>query len=74
VGQADVFLKQQPPHNATIFLEETERGRPDPIFEECLEADRLFNEAFRLVWKGQKSATEAIEEVVPKMNQLLGGL
>ncbi len=54
-----------------VFLEETERGRPNPIFQGVQEATRLFNEALIPVWKGQKSAIEAINEVVPLVNALL---
>ncbi|TET15599.1 MAG: ABC transporter substrate-binding protein [Dehalococcoidia bacterium] len=74
VGQADVFMKQQPLHNATVFLEETERGRPAPIFKggQAAEAERLFDEAFKPVWEGEKSAREAVAEVVAEVNRLLG--
>ena len=71
VGQADIFLKQQPPHNAAVFLEETELGRPNPVFEGVQEATQLFNQAFVPVWKGQKPAREAIEEVVLLVNRVL---
>jgi multiple sugar transport system substrate-binding protein len=73
VGQANIFLKQQPPHNAAVFLEETERGRPNPIFSSGQEVEYLFNEAFRPVWKGERSASEAVAEVVPEVNRLLDG-
>ena len=71
MGQTDVFLKQESPHNPVVFLEETERGRPNPIFPGVQETTRLINEALIPVWKGQKSAREAIEEVVPLVNSLL---
>ena len=71
VGQTDVFLKQESPHNPVVFLEETERGRPNPIFPGVQETTRLMNEALIPVWKGQKSAKEAINEVVPLVNVLL---
>ena len=73
VGEADVFLNQQPPHNAAAFLEETELGRPNPSFEGIQEATRLFDEAFVPVWEGRKSAKEAVEEVVPLVNEILSG-
>jgi len=72
VGQADVFLKQRPPHNASVFLEETERGRPNPIFKAVQEIEHLFEEAFKPVWQGQMSAREAVAEVVPEVNRILG--
>jgi multiple sugar transport system substrate-binding protein len=71
VGQADVFLKQEPPHDAAVFLEETELGRPNPSFEGVQEATRLFDEAFVSVWNGEKTAREAIEEVAPLVDNLL---
>jgi len=71
VGKADVFLKQQPPHDASVFLDETELGRPNPLFEGVQEATRLFDEAFVPVWKGQKSAREAVEEVAPLVDAVL---
>lgn len=73
VGQADVFLKQQPPHNAAIFLEETELGRPNPSFEGIQETTRLFDEAFVPLWEGLKSAMEAVEEVIPLVDAVLNG-
>jgi len=73
VGQANIFLKQQPPHNAAVFLEETERGRPDPVFRGGKEAQRLLDEALRPVWKGERSASGAVAEVVPDVNRLLDG-
>lgn len=72
VGQADIFLKQNPSHNAAVFLEETELGRANPIFENVQTVTRVFNEAFAPVWKGEKGAGEAIEEVVPVVDALLG--
>jgi multiple sugar transport system substrate-binding protein len=72
VGQADVFLKQEPPHDAAVFLEETELGRPNPSFKGVQETTRLFDEAFIPVWKGEQTAKEAIEEVVPLVNSVLG--
>ncbi len=74
VGQADVFLKQQPPHNAQVFLEETELGRPNPMFKGVQQVTSLFNEAFVPVWKGQMTAKEAIDEVVPRVDNLLSEL
>jgi multiple sugar transport system substrate-binding protein len=71
VGQADVFLKQEPPHDAEVFLEETEIGRPNPSFRGVQETTRLLDEAFVPVWKGGKTAKEAIEEVVPLVNSVL---
>ena len=73
VGRADVFLKQQPPHDAAVFLEETELGRPNPVFEDVQETTRLFDEAFVPVWMGQKSVREAVEEVVPLVDAVLSG-
>jgi ABC-type glycerol-3-phosphate transport system substrate-binding protein len=71
VGEADIFLKQQPPHNAVVFLEETERGRPNPSFIGAQEATRLFDEAFVPVWEGTKSAKAAVEEVIPLVDAVL---
>ena len=73
VGRADVFLKQQPPHDASVFLEETELGRPNPSFQGVQEATRLFDEAFVPVWKGTKSAREAVDEVIPLVDAVLNG-
>jgi multiple sugar transport system substrate-binding protein len=73
VGEADVFLKQQPPHDASVFLDETELGRPNPSFEGVQEATRLFDQAFVPVWEGTESAREAIEKVVPLVDAELRG-
>ncbi len=71
VGQADVFLKQKPPHSAATFLQETEMGRPNPMFKGIQEVSDLFNSAFVPVWKGQESASQAVSDVVPRINALL---
>jgi len=73
VGEASIFMQQQPTHSAAVFLEETERGRPIPMFVGCQEALALFNEAFVPVWKGVETAEAAMAEVVPKVDALLGG-
>ena len=73
VGMADVFLNQQPPHDASVFLDETELGRPNPSFEGVQETTRLFDEAFVPVWNGARSAREAVEEVIPLVDAVLKG-
>jgi multiple sugar transport system substrate-binding protein len=73
VGQADIFLKQQPPHDAIVFIQETELGRPNPVFENIQAAANMFNDAFVPVWRGHKDAEEAVTEVSPLVNQLLAG-
>ncbi len=73
VGQADIFMKQESQHNAAIFIQETELGRSNPIFPGVQEINRLFNEAFLPVWKGQKTAAAAIAEVAPRVDSLLRG-
>ncbi|MCL5961396.1 MAG: ABC transporter substrate-binding protein [Chloroflexi bacterium] len=71
VTQADVFVKQQSPQVASVFLEETEMGRPNPIFAGSPDVDALFDQIFRPVWKGERTAQQAITEAVPRVNAML---
>ena len=71
IGEAPIFMQQQPEHSASVFIEETELGRPIPMFTGCQEVLALFNEAFVPVWQGLKSADVAIEEVTPGVNDLI---
>jgi multiple sugar transport system substrate-binding protein len=73
VAEADIFLKQQPTHNANVFLDETERGRPNPIFPQSQTAENQINEALVPVWNGEESADQAIRKIVPQINKLLSG-
>ncbi len=72
VGRADIFLKAKPVHNASAFLEETELGRPNPMYPGVQEISTLFDENLVPVWKGQISASEAISRLVPIINSNLG--
>ncbi len=74
VGHADIFLKAKPAHNASAFLEETELGRPNPMYPGIQEISALFDENLLPVWKGQVSAREAISKLVPVINAALDKL
>ncbi len=65
VGRADIFLKEEPLHNAAAFLEETELGRPNPMYPGIQEVSALFDENLVSVWKGQLSSREAINKLTP---------
>ncbi len=71
VGQAPIF-QQQGSYDATVFIDETERGRPLPMFDGIQQVTTLFNEALVPVWEGKESAGDALAAAVPRVNALLG--
>ncbi|MFQ6058038.1 MAG: ABC transporter substrate-binding protein [Anaerolineae bacterium] len=71
VGQSEVFLGHSLPYNARVFLEETELGRPFPTFSGASQVMETFDRALKPLWRGQETAQEVIEKVVPKVNALL---
>jgi multiple sugar transport system substrate-binding protein len=71
VGHADIFLKQDPPHNASVFLEETERGRPNPMFKGIQGIQSALNESLVPLWQGKVSAETAVRDLVPRVNLAL---
>ncbi len=68
VGRADIFLKQDPPHNAQVFLDETEIGRPNPMYKGIQNISSLLDESLRPIWQGKTSAKDAISKAVPTIN------
>jgi len=71
VGHADIFLKAEPIVNASAFLEETELGRPNPMYPGVQEVSALFDEALVPVWRGEASAKQAISGLVPIVDDTL---
>lgn len=71
VGRADIFLKGEPIINAYTFLEETEIGRPNPMYPGIQEVSALLDEKLIPVWKGQTRANQAVKDMVPIINDAL---
>lgn len=65
-----VFLDK--PYNAQVFIDETANGlNVTPLATQWPEAAQTFDSAFEEVWIGQKTAEEAINGVIPSINELL---
>ncbi len=71
VGKADIFLKQRPPHQAAVFLSETELGRSNPMFKGVQDISDRLNQALVPVWEGRESARDAVQRIGPEINRLL---
>ncbi len=74
VGRADIFLKEEPLHNAVAFLEETELGRPNPMYPGVQEISALMDESLVPVFKGQASARDVLNGLVRAVNASLAKL
>jgi multiple sugar transport system substrate-binding protein len=70
VREDNIFLRQQP-YNARVFAEETEYGRPNLNIPQTSEPDRLTEAALTPVWQGERSAAQAIEELLPELRRLV---
>jgi multiple sugar transport system substrate-binding protein len=72
VAKSEVFMKQQPPHNAQVFLDETEIGEPNFTFPGAGEIMELMNnQALPPVWRDEQDATSAIQGVLPEIEQIV---
>jgi multiple sugar transport system substrate-binding protein len=71
VREDNIFLRRQP-YKATVFLNETENGRPVPNFPGVTAMDRLINEALAPLWRGEKPAADVVADLAPRLRQLLG--
>ncbi len=70
IREENIFLRQQP-YDARVWAEETEHGRPNlnaPVREEFT---RLVEKALITVWNGERSAAEAIGEILPELRRMV---
>jgi multiple sugar transport system substrate-binding protein len=70
IREENIFLRQQP-YNARIWAEETEYGRPNlnaPIREAFV---RQVEPALASVWRGERSAAEAVGAILPQLRLLV---
>jgi multiple sugar transport system substrate-binding protein len=71
VAQSEVFMQQHPAHNAQVFLDEVEIGRPTPAFPGSNNLIELVNTALVPVWQGQTDAASALKEVLPEVEGII---
>lgn len=71
VAQSDVFLQQLPPHNALVFLEETEIGESIFAFPGSHRILNLVNEALIPVWHGQQDAASTLKAISPQIEAIV---
>ncbi len=71
VARSEIFMRQRPPHNASVFLEETEIGEPNFSFPGANSTVSLINEALVPVWRGQQDAASAIRSVLPAVEEVV---
>ena len=71
VREDNIFVRQQP-YNVRVFSEETEYGRPNLNHPLAIEVNRLADAALTPVWLGERSAADAIEDLVPNLQALVG--
>ncbi len=70
VREDHVFLRRQP-YNPQVFLEETALGRPDLHTYHQEEVNAALDEALMPVWRGERTAAEAVAAVRPEIERLL---
>jgi multiple sugar transport system substrate-binding protein len=70
VREDSIFLRQQP-FNVRVFAEETELGRPNLNIPQAGEINRLSEAFLAPVWRGERSAAEALGQLAPELRQLL---
>jgi multiple sugar transport system substrate-binding protein len=73
LAESDEFLKDTPPQNKRVFLEESRYSRPWPhiYIADSIEFERRYDEAMAPVYKGERSARDAMAEVAPRLNEVL---
>jgi multiple sugar transport system substrate-binding protein len=71
VAQSEVFMQQRPVHNAQVFLDEVEIGRPTAAFPGSNNIIEQVNTALVPVWQGQKDAAAALKEVLPQVEECI---
>ena len=71
VARSEIFVEQRPPHNAQVFLDETEIGEPNFAYPGAGEFMDVMNKALRPVWQGNQDASGAINSILPQINRIL---
>lgn len=72
VAQSEVFMEQQPAHNAQVFLDEVEIGEPDPAFPGANDIiGMLNNEVLPPVWQGEQDAASALQAALPEIERIM---
>jgi multiple sugar transport system substrate-binding protein len=71
VREDNIFIRQQP-YEASVFLEESEHGRPVPNFPGVTEMERVIDEGLLPVWRGEQPAAEVLHELAPKVERAIG--
>jgi multiple sugar transport system substrate-binding protein len=71
VREDNVFIRQQP-YDASVFLTETEEGRPVPNFPGVTEMQRVIDEGLRPVWRGERAPADVLRELAPKVKAVIG--
>jgi multiple sugar transport system substrate-binding protein len=70
IREDSIFLKQQP-YGVGVWADETEHGRPPlnaPVREAVI---RIVEPALATVWRGERSAADAIQSVLPELRRLV---
>jgi multiple sugar transport system substrate-binding protein len=70
IREDHVFLRRQP-YSPQVFIEETALGRPDLHAYHQEEVNAALDQALLPVWRGERTAAEAIAAVRPEIERLL---
>jgi multiple sugar transport system substrate-binding protein len=68
VREDNIFLRQQP-YDTRVWTEETEHGRPNLNAPVRAEIVPRIEAALRTVWRGERSAAQAIEAILPELKR-----
>jgi len=72
VAQTDTFLQPgKPPEHITVFTEGAAYLRPDPRHPKFPEANTILQAELDYVWTGERSAQEALDTAVQKIDAIL---
>lgn len=71
VREHNIFLRQQP-YRGEVFLLETQRARPVPNFPGVTAIYQVVNDGLAPVWRGERTAEEALRDLAPQVQRMLG--
>lgn len=71
VAQSEIFSGREATYQARVFLSETEIGEPNFAFPGSHEIMSLMNEALQPVWRGERDAAGAIQDVLPQIETIV---
>lgn len=71
VAESEIFMEQQPTHNAQAFLDGVEIGQPNPAFPGADEIVNMVNAALVPVWKGEQDAKSALDAILPEVEKII---